>query len=67
MGSHHRRSSDSRTLANSGLAGCLSPESGVFGAGGYRQRMGDERQLIRYHVDGKVGVITIDRPEKRTP
>jgi enoyl-CoA hydratase/carnithine racemase len=25
----------------------------------------DERQLIRYHVDGKVGVITIDRPEKR--
>lgn len=25
----------------------------------------DERELIRYHVDGKVGVITIDRPEKR--
>ncbi len=23
------------------------------------------RQLIRYHVEGKVGVITIDRPEKR--
>lgn len=23
------------------------------------------RQHIRYHVDGKVGVITIDRPEKR--
>ncbi len=28
--------------------------------------MGDDaRQLIRYDVDGKVGVITIDRPEKR--
>jgi enoyl-CoA hydratase len=25
--------------------------------------MGDE--LIRYHVEGKVGVVTIDRPEKR--
>ncbi len=25
----------------------------------------DERQLIRYDIDGKVGVITIDRPEKR--
>jgi enoyl-CoA hydratase/carnithine racemase len=25
----------------------------------------DERELIRYHVDGKVGVVTIDRPEKR--
>ena len=25
----------------------------------------DERQLIRYHVEGKVGVVTIDRPEKR--
>jgi enoyl-CoA hydratase len=25
----------------------------------------DERRLIRYHVEGKVGVITIDRPEKR--
>jgi enoyl-CoA hydratase/carnithine racemase len=25
----------------------------------------DSRQLIRHHVDGKVGVITIDRPEKR--
>lgn len=25
----------------------------------------DERELIRYHVEGKVGVITIDRPEKR--
>lgn len=24
-----------------------------------------ERQLIRYDVDGRVGVITIDRPEKR--
>ena len=24
-----------------------------------------DRELIRYHVDGKVGVITIDRPEKR--
>jgi enoyl-CoA hydratase len=24
-----------------------------------------ERKFIRYHVDGKVGVITIDRPEKR--
>lgn len=24
-----------------------------------------ERELIRYHVEGKVGVITIDRPEKR--
>jgi enoyl-CoA hydratase/carnithine racemase len=23
------------------------------------------RELIRYHVDGKVGVVTIDRPEKR--
>ncbi len=23
------------------------------------------RELIRYHVEGKVGVITIDRPEKR--
>ncbi len=22
-------------------------------------------ELIRYHVDGKVGVVTIDRPEKR--
>ena len=28
--------------------------------------MGDgDRELIRYHVEGKVGVITIDRPEKR--
>ena len=25
----------------------------------------EERQLIKYHVEGKVGVITIDRPEKR--
>ncbi len=25
----------------------------------------EERELIRYHVEGKVGVITIDRPEKR--
>ena len=25
----------------------------------------DTRPLIRHHVDGKVGVITIDRPEKR--
>lgn len=25
----------------------------------------DQRQLIRYHVDGRVGVVTIDRPEKR--
>ena len=25
----------------------------------------DQRQLIRYHVEGKVGVVTIDRPEKR--
>ena len=25
----------------------------------------DERELIRYHVEGKVGVVTIDRPEKR--
>jgi len=25
----------------------------------------DDRQLIRYHVEGRVGVITIDRPEKR--
>ncbi len=25
----------------------------------------DARELIRYHVEGKVGVITIDRPEKR--
>ena len=25
----------------------------------------DQRQLIRYHVDGKIGVVTIDRPEKR--
>jgi enoyl-CoA hydratase len=24
-----------------------------------------ERALIRYHVEGKVGVVTIDRPEKR--
>jgi enoyl-CoA hydratase len=24
-----------------------------------------ERELIRYHVEGKVGVITIDRPDKR--
>jgi len=24
-----------------------------------------ERELIRYHVEGKVGVVTIDRPEKR--
>lgn len=24
-----------------------------------------DRRLIRYHADGKVGVITIDRPEKR--
>ena len=24
-----------------------------------------ERRLIRYHVEGKVGVVTIDRPEKR--
>ncbi len=24
-----------------------------------------ERKFIRYHVEGKVGVITIDRPEKR--
>ena len=24
-----------------------------------------DREFIRYHVDGKVGVITIDRPEKR--
>ena len=23
----------------------------------------DARELIRYHVEGKVGVITIDRPE----
>ena len=27
--------------------------------------MRDERELIRYHVDVKVGEITIDRPEKR--
>ena len=28
--------------------------------------MGDDaRELIRYHADGKVGVVTIDRPEKR--
>ena len=28
--------------------------------------MGDDaRELIRYHAEGKVGVITIDRPEKR--
>ena len=27
--------------------------------------MGEERTLIRYDVEGKVGVITIDRPEKR--
>ena len=28
--------------------------------------MADEaRELIKYHVEGKVGVITIDRPEKR--
>ena len=25
----------------------------------------DTRQLIRYNVDGKVGIVTIDRPEKR--
>ena len=25
----------------------------------------DARELIRYHAEGKVGVITIDRPEKR--
>jgi enoyl-CoA hydratase len=25
----------------------------------------DERRLIGYHVEGKVGVVTIDRPEKR--
>jgi enoyl-CoA hydratase/carnithine racemase len=24
-----------------------------------------ERKLIRYHIEGKVGVVTIDRPEKR--
>lgn len=27
--------------------------------------MAEERPLIRHHVEGKVGVITIDRPEKR--
>lgn len=27
--------------------------------------MPDDRELIRYEVQGKVGVITIDRPEKR--
>lgn len=33
---------------------------------GYRRRMADgERELIRYHVEGRVGVVTIDRPEKR--
>src|SRR6056297_1520521 len=26
---------------------------------------GEQRDLIRYHVEGKVGVVTIDRPEKR--
>jgi len=32
----------------------------------YRQRMTEgDRQLIRYETHGKVGVITIDRPEKR--
>jgi len=25
----------------------------------------DARELVRYHVEGKVGVVTIDRPEKR--
>ncbi len=25
----------------------------------------DARELIRYHADGRVGVVTIDRPEKR--
>jgi len=25
----------------------------------------DARQLIRYHVEGRVGVVTVDRPEKR--
>jgi len=25
----------------------------------------DTRELIRYHVEGQVGVVTIDRPEKR--
>ena len=30
------------------------------------ERMADDtRQLIRYDVDGKVGIVTIDRPEKR--
>jgi enoyl-CoA hydratase len=32
----------------------------------YRRRMSEPaRQFIRHHVEGKVGVITIDRPEKR--
>ena len=32
----------------------------------YRPCMADDaRELIRYHAEGKVGVITIDRPEKR--
>ena len=32
----------------------------------YVPSMGDDvRQLIRYQAEGKVGVITIDRPEKR--
>ena len=26
---------------------------------------GAERELIRYHREGKVGIVTIDRPEKR--
>jgi enoyl-CoA hydratase len=31
----------------------------------YRRRMTDQRPFIRYHADGKIGVVTIDRPEKR--
>ncbi|MGA9275323.1 enoyl-CoA hydratase/isomerase family protein, partial [Ilumatobacter sp.] len=27
--------------------------------------MADDRELIRYEAQGRVGVITIDRPEKR--
>lgn len=30
-----------------------------------RMTDGAERELIRYHREGKVGIVTIDRPEKR--
>ena len=54
------------TGVNAGDGDRRSHKSGEGTSQDYRPCMADDaRELIRYHAEGRVGVVTIDRPEKR--